>query len=271
MSNALPVTKEFVEIRNGMKLEFLKNFRGSKFITIILISALLSLLFYLIPLLTGTEFPESNISYLSNVLAFTDMAFVLFAIFLGADAINREHSDQTDLLIYPLPQRRSNVITAKYLAQLITAWIGIVIYYGIIALTLVITYGSNAIPNEFVTSLLFSMLYMSAVLAFSFLLSSLFKGTAASMALTFFGIMMLIPILNMLLGLADIDISWVFTNYSSLVSETLGISSGGFGPGGGALETSDADFQEGIFQVTLQAILMFFASVFFGNRREVGA
>ncbi|MDH5646763.1 MAG: ABC transporter permease, partial [Candidatus Heimdallarchaeota archaeon] len=123
------VIQEFYEVKINLKFEFLKIYRRNKMRNMMIIAIVIAELFYLIPVLSDSDFPEESLAFVSNLMGSIGLMFVLFASFLGADAINREHTKGTDLLIYPLPQRRSNVIIAKYLSHLVTGWLGILLYY----------------------------------------------------------------------------------------------------------------------------------------------
>ena len=259
---------DYREVVNSMRFEFLKNWKSKRMFSVLSISILLSSLFALIPLLTGSDFPEDSYSYITNVMNFTSLAYILFALFFGSDSINRESYEGTDLLLYPLPQKRVNIIIGKFLTQLLSSWLAIVVYYAVVATSVFLIYGSDAIPPEMVTSLLYSFIFMSAVLTFAFLLSSVMNSPASSMTLTFFGLQILLPLLIFLLGLADIDVDWIFTNYSSLISATMGLSGGGFGPNSDA---STPDFFEGVQNVMIQGGLLFLLSLYFGTKKEVGS
>ncbi len=263
------VKQEFYELSNNIRFQFLKNLRHGKFRTILLIPLLMAELFYIVPILSGSDFPENSLTFISDVLAFVSFIFILFALFLGADAINREHAKKTDLLIFPLPQRRSNVIIAKYISQLLTSWFGIIVFYGILAFNIGIIYGVNEIPTEIVTSALVSMVYMSTVLAFAFLLSATIKSTASSMTLTFFGVQILLPLMFILFSIANIDLYWLFTNYSSLVTDVLQIQGSSAGPF--SRGDSQVDFSEGIVNLLIQTMVFVFSFIYFGIKKEVGS
>lgn len=261
--------QEFYEVKVNMKFEFLKIYRRKKIRNILIISILIAELFYLIPLLSDSGFPEESITFISNLMGSIGLIFVLFASFLGADAINREHTKGTDLLIYPLPQRKSNVILAKYLSLLMTAWLGIIVYYGLILLNTWQIYGGDNVPDEMLTSFLVSMVYMTTILAFAFLVSSLINSTASSVTLTFFALLILIPLLDLLLGVADIDTGWIFTNYESLITGVLRLSTIGGGPF--QTDISELDFAESIFHLIAQTIAFILLFFYFGTKKEVGS
>ena len=129
-------------------------------------------------------------------------------------------------------------------------------------------YGTSEIPAEIITSALVSMVYMSTVLAFAFLLSAIMKSTATSMTLTFFGIMILLPLVNNLLGIANIDLYWLFTNYSGLVTDVLQIEASSAGPFGGS---TDVDFGEGVVNLVIQTVVFVLSFIYFGIKKEGGS
>lgn len=262
------IKQEFYEIGNNVRFQILKNYRQGKFRIIILIPIFINLLLYLVPILSGDDLPENSLTFIASVLDFNALIFLLFALFLGADAINREHTQKTDLLIFPLPQRRSNVIIAKFISQLLTAWFGIVVFYGILSFDVALGYGTDEIPTEMITSVLVSMVYMSTVMAFAFLVSSIIKSTASSITLTFFGIMILLPLLNAVFSVANIDSSWLFTNYQGLITNVLQIQIANQGPFG---ENTKVDFEEGIINLTIQTMVITLSFIYFGIKKEVGS
>ena len=263
------VITDYKEVLNSMRFEFLKNWKSKRLLIVLLISLLLSSLFAIIPVMTGSTYPDDAYVYLGNVMGFSSLSYILFALFLGSDSINRESYEATDLLIYPLPQRRSNIIIGKFAIQLVSAWIAILFYYATTYISVSLVYGNSAVPSELFTSLLYSFVFMSALLAFAFLLSSLLNSPASSMTLTFFGVQILLPLLIFLLGLADISIDWVFTNYSSLITATIGLSGGSIGPPGSS--STSPDFYEGVSNVMIQGGIMFLLALYFGTKKEVGS
>ena len=253
------------ELWINMKFQTLRNFRETKFLISMIVPASFSLLFYFIPLF-GDGFPDEPTEYISTSFAFVGLILIFNALYLGADAINREHYSKTALFIFPMPQRRSIVIIAKYIVQLLTSWLSISVYYGVTIVTFYITYPDASLPSEMLRSLLFSFLYMSAQLSFAFFLSAWLRNPAASMTLTFVGLMIFFPILNRLLGMIDVDTTWIFTNYSSFITSVFRFPSESFGPTTGEI---DLDFYFGVKYLFLHAVGLFVAALGIELRNEV--
>ena len=93
----------------------------------------------------------------------------------------------------------------------------------------------------------YTFVYMAAILSLAFLLSAFINSSSISITLTFFTIMMLFPLLNMIFEMVDIDSSWIITNYSSLITEIFRFPSEAFGPAALNGSPDTTSFNEGIF------------------------
>lgn len=209
---------DYEDLWFNIKFELLKNWERNRSTIAIVIVVITALPFYLIPILTSADFPKFYYEYLANNMLFVNLILIMNAILFGSDALNGEHHDKTVLLIYPLPQRRLTVVIAKYLTQLLTSWALIFIYYLIMGIEVMFIYGFESITVDFIKSLLFSLLYMATLLAFAFLLSAFVKSPTMSVVLMFFSILLLFPIIIMVLVLSDIGTTWIFTNYSTMIT-----------------------------------------------------
>ncbi len=259
--------QDFKELWSNMRFEHLKNMRRKRLLIVVVTSISLALLFYLIPALSGNDFPDDCAAYISDLIGFVSLILILNAMFLGSDAINREHYSKTALLLYPLPQRRSIVIIAKYFTNLFTSWLSLAAYYAVVIITAIVIYDLDDIPDAIVRSFLFAMLYMSTLLAVGFALSALLDSPAASMAMTFFGFMILLPMVNMLLGSIDVDTDWIFTNYSGFISSVFRFPAEHMGPMSSS--TGDLDFYEGIAYLLSYGFAGMATALGMGMRKEV--
>ncbi len=209
---------DYEDLWINIKFELLKNWKRNRSSVAIVIVIITALPFYLIPTLSGSDFPKFYYEYLANNMLFVNLILIMNAILFGSDALNGEHFSKTVLLIYPLPQRRLTIVIAKYITQLLISWALISLYYLIIGVEVIFVYGFESITLDFVKSLLFSWLYMATLLAFAFFVSAFVKSPTISVVLMFFSILLLFPIIIMVLVLSDIGTSWIFTNYSALIT-----------------------------------------------------
>ncbi len=259
---------DYYDIWLNMRFEILKNLKTKRTLMAIGISILLSTLFYFIPVLTGSDFPADSGEFLSSSMGYVSLILLLNAILFGSDAVNTEHYKKTALLIYPLPQRRSGILIGKFIVQLLTSWFVAAIYYLMVSIEVWSIYGIDAVTTDLLKSLLFSLLYMSALLGIAFFLSALVKSPALSTTLTFFISMMFFPILNLLLSLVDLETRWILSNYSGIITQVFRFPSDMFGPG--HIGSSDGfDFYDGVLVCLGYTIISFIGTLILTLRKEV--
>lgn len=269
MSLVNSLKADYEDLWLNIKFELLKNWKRNRSIIAFVIIIVIALPFYLVPGLTSTDYPDVYYEYLANNMIFVNLILIMNAILFGSDALNGEHYAKTVLLIYPLPQRRLTIIIAKYFSQLFTACLGISIYYLIVGIEVVTIYGTESITSDFFKSMLFSWLYMGTLLAFAFLVSGLVKSPAISVVLMFFSIFLLFPIIIMVFVLTGIRTSWIFTNYSSLITMIFRFPSE-LSLAGVQTDTNlTPDFVEGIIVCLISLILFISTAVRLELRREV--
>src|SRR5437879_3343837 len=108
---------------------------------------------------------------------------VLSGIFFGGDAISGEFQNKTGYFLVANPLRRSSIYIGKWLGALIASIIMLGVFAAITIGNGIYYFGLN-IPNQLWESLLFAVLYLIAVLGFTFFFSSLFKSTSMSILVT---------------------------------------------------------------------------------------
>ncbi|MHA2168370.1 MAG: ABC transporter permease [Candidatus Kariarchaeaceae archaeon] len=263
------IKADYFDLWLNIRFEFLKNWKRSRTLVAMGVSVLTSMIFFIIPKITSTDFPEESFEFLANSMGFVYMILILNAILFGADAINGEHYNKSVLLIYPLPQRRMTIIVGKYISQLITSWLVVSLYYGVVALEVWNVYGIDAITEDFLKSLLFSFLYMAVLMAFSFMMSALVKSPAISMVLVFFSILLLFPIIIMMFIFADIETSFIFTNYSTMITKIFRFPSE-FSLAGVQTDANlTPEFNEGVIVCFISLLVFIMTAIGFELRREV--
>jgi ABC-type transport system involved in multi-copper enzyme maturation permease subunit len=250
----------------NIQFESLKNWKAKRTIVAFATACLLALLFFVIPVLTNTEFPIDSDEFLASNLGLVNYLIMLNAIIFGADAINREHQQKTTLLIYPLPQRRTSIVVGKFIVHLVTSWIIISLYYLITSTEFILIYGIEELTNDMIKSLLFALIYMASTLAIAFFLSAIANSPAISMALTFFLFFLLLPTLNSVLILVDIDSTWLVANYSGIITKVFRFPSEMFLPRH-MISSVEVDFDRGI-EVCLAYTLVFFTGGWFTTLRK---
>jgi len=167
------------------KYELLNYFRSRRFYVLMIIGLVISGIF------TGVVAYYRPAGFMASALEFysswwglsVTFILVLSGIFFGGDAISGEFQNKTGYFLVANPLRRSSIYVGKWLAAL-TASLVIFATYAAIAIGNGTYYFGLVIPYQLGLSVLFSILYLVAILGFTFFFSSLFKSSSMSILVT---------------------------------------------------------------------------------------
>ena len=205
-----------------MKYTLLDYIRSRRFYIMLIITALISILLtVIVGYYRPQSFLASDLTFYSNWWgSAVTFVIVLSGIFFGGDAISSEFQNKTGYFVAPNPIRRSSM----YIGKLLAAFIASTVILGVFA---VITIGNglfyfSSIPYQFGESLLFSLLYLIAVLGFTFLFSSLFKSSAMSIIVTAILFLFVFSLIQTLVSaLVQIEPWFILTYGSQIIGNVL--------------------------------------------------
>lgn len=248
------VPSSLTQIGTTIKYEFLNYLRSRRFYILLAISLIISLLLTsLVGYYRPASFLGSNLSFFSNWWGDTaTYVIILSGIFFGGDAISGEFQNKTGYYLLPNPIRRSSIYIGKWLAAFIASSIVLVIFAAIVLANDVFYFGSS-IPYQFGESLIFSWIYLVAVLGFTFFFSSLFKSSSYSILVTAILFLFAFTLIQELIsGLVHIEPWFMLTYGAQIIGNVLSdtypqhVSTlRGFGPGGN-FTTYNATIFEGL-------------------------
>src|SRR5438270_6662065 len=251
------------------KYELVNYFRSRRFFVLLIIGIIISaLLTALVGYYRPSSFLSSALSFYSSwwagPMGSITFVIVLSGIFYGGDAISGEFQNKTGYFLVANPLRSSSIYIGKWLGALIASIIMLGVFAAITIGNGIYYFGLN-IPNQLWESLLFSILYLIAVLGFTFFFSSLFKSSSMSILVTAILFLFAFSLIQLILsGLAQIE-PWFIITYGSgiignVLMDTYPTTQPIRGPGGRDSTTFAATIPEGI------AILVayFFATAILG-------
>jgi ABC-2 type transport system permease protein len=210
------VPSSFAQVGIITKYTFLDYFRSRRFLILAIITGLIGIL---LTAAVGYYRPQA---FLSDSLTFygnwwgsvTTFVVILSGVFFGGDAISGEFQNKTGYFGLPNPIRRSSIYIGKWLGAFIASTI-------ILALFTIITVGNGLyyfglnVPSQFVESVLFTWLYLIAVLGFTFLFSALFKSSAIAILTTVILFLFAFGIINVVVSnFAHIE-PWFLITYAA--------------------------------------------------------
>ena len=261
-----------------LRYELLKYLRGQRLFAILVITAFIAWLMLALPPLLGSGYPSDVRTFPSTFLNFVSILMVLSATFFGSDAINSEFQQRTGYALFPSPIRRRIILLGKYAASALSSLLAVSLYYAIIIVSALAIYGT--VPDELILSYYLAVVYMLSIMAFAFFLSSVMKGTTGSTVLTFFLLMMILPIIGVVLNSADIDPWFSITEAGGIVSRILTMPpSMGGGPGGPMQQTGAAasipyplylpEVQSSLIVMVNYFMITLLAAIYVFERREL--
>jgi ABC-2 type transport system permease protein len=226
------------------KYELVNYFRSRRFYVLLIIGLIISaLLTTLVGYYRPSAFLSSTLNFYSSWWAGAiTFVIILSGIFYGGDAISGEFQNKTGYFLVANPLRRSSIYIGKWLGALIASMIMLGVFAAIAIGNGIYYFGLN-IPYQLWVSLLFSLLYLIAVLGFTFFFSSLFKSTSMSILVTAILFLFAFSLIQSLVeGLVKIEPWFLISNV--LVDPYPTTATQGFGPN--AFTTYAATIPEGI-------------------------
>jgi ABC-2 type transport system permease protein len=206
------------------KYEMLNYFRSRRFFILLIIDLLIA------GLITGLVgyygISSVGVTTALQFYAFMWGSFITFVtilagIFFGGDAISGEFQNKTGYFLVANPLRRSSIYVGKWLGAFIASLIVFGVFAGITIGNAVYYFGF-ILPFQFGESILFSILYLMAVLGLTFLFSSLFKSSAMAITVTAILFLFVFSLLQQLLnGLLGIEPWFIITYGAGIIGNVL--------------------------------------------------
>src|SRR5256884_5628308 len=213
----------FSQIGTITKYELVNYFRSRRFFVLLIIGLIISaLLTTLVGYYRPSGFLSSPLDFYSNWWAGSiTFVIILSGIFYGGDAISGEFQNKTGYFLVANPLRRSSIYIGKWLGALIASVIMLLVFTAITVGNGIYYFGLN-IPYQLWESLLFSILYLVAVLGFTFFFSSLFKTTSMSILVTAILFLFAFTLIQALVvGLVNIEPWFLITYGATIITNVL--------------------------------------------------
>ncbi len=258
----------------NVKFEFTKNWKKKRIMIVMLLAILLPVIFYVVPLAFDVDYAETANGFATSNLGFITLLIIISAAMFTGDSISSEFENRTGLILFPTPQRQNSIFVGKYVAALLATWLAVSLYYLITVLEIAQIYGTAEVTVELAKSFMLALLYSASAVSLIYFFSAVMKRTITSTLIGFFALMMILPIIGLVLSIAEVDPWFLVTHSSSLITDVMNVaSSGGFGPGNehdvGSLTSFSPDFYEGIWVMLTYTIGFFVAGLTMANRKKM--
>jgi len=192
------IPSKFSQSLTVCRYELLIHFRKKKIFAILGIVVGVTVLFMVMTnYLGGSPLLGTNF-LLTMPLSFTPFLIILLASLFGSDAIVTEFKNKTGNTLFPNPVSRTSIWVGKFLSTEIISVGVIILFYSIIIVHAAVH--SNEIGSEVFLSLSFSLVALTMIVSFAFLISSAFRGVTGATVLVFFLFIIILPIIDQVLG-----------------------------------------------------------------------
>jgi ABC-2 type transport system permease protein len=165
------------------------------------------------------DFKEDPTDFAETFMQFTSTLIIIFVTFFGADALTSEFQNRTAYLLFPNPLRREVMFLGKFIASFAASLCMVGLFYLVIVALSVATIGGVA--QYIALSFGFSALFLMACLALSFFVSAIMKGSTGAIILTFFLLLMIIPIVQSVGMFSGMKMWFLITFIGDLSSTSL--------------------------------------------------
>jgi ABC-2 type transport system permease protein len=205
------------------KYELLNYFRTRRFYIILGIGLAIS------AILTALVAYYRPATLLDNALTFyqswwgmsVDFIVVLAGIFFGGDAISAEFQNKTGYFVVGHPIRRAAIYAGKWIAAFIASVIVLLVYTALAVGNGLFYFGAT-VPWPLGEAVGLGLLYLVAVLAFTFLFSAMFKTSAMSILVTAILLLFGFSIIqSLVVALASTEPWFLLTYGGSIISAVL--------------------------------------------------
>jgi ABC-2 type transport system permease protein len=161
----------------------------------------------------------STESFAVGFVSFANILVIICATLFGADALVSEFQNRTGYLMFPNPVKRTTLLFGKFSASVTASMLLMTIFYGVVAVLSL--YACRGVDDDFLVSYALMTEYVIAALALAFLISALLKGSTGALVLTFFMLLMILPIVDQMSMFAGAKIEGSLTFASNAMTYVL--------------------------------------------------
>lgn len=165
------------------------------------------------------DFKEPAQDFARNFMQFATTLIIICITFFGADALVSEYQNRTAYLLFPNPIKREVMFLGKFLASVIATVMMVGLFYLLIAALSIGTIGDATI--YLMLSFGFAVLFLTACLALAYFISSIMKGSTGAIILTFFLMMMILPIVQSVGMLSGMKMWFLLTFAGDVASASI--------------------------------------------------
>ena len=176
------IKRYITQITDTINFEFKRTWKTFLIMLIVYLSIfLLNLLIYELEVAAGVELPEEPIDYIEGYFGFFGILIIISTATFGGGIIAEDFQKQTGNLLFPKISK-SRLLIGRIISRYALNSILIVFYYIIIGITTNYKYGE--LPDTYINSMNWALLYTFMVFTFVIFMSSINKSKSAAIIIS---------------------------------------------------------------------------------------
>ncbi len=207
------------KIKTVAYFELLRYLKKKRIYVMIILTALMISLNVLIKMAFNVPIGNDVKGFIASELGSIQTLVILTAIFFAGDSLTSEFEKKTGYILFPNPTSREEIFIGKLIASYLISLVFIMAYYLFVGLETLYYFGS--LPIEFFGSLGMALLYLLAIVSFSYIFNAILNSSTIAMVLVFFIYFMIFPIIQSIHSFMGIEPIYVLTYYSDAITEIL--------------------------------------------------
>jgi ABC-2 type transport system permease protein len=215
---------DIAQIGTITKYELLNYRRSRRFFVllalVVLVGVLLTLVLRYSNFQSGLPIPSLGF-YATIYGTFVSYIVILSGIFFGGDSISSEFHNKTGYFLMGNPIKRSSIYLGKLSAAFLAS-LGILGVYVAFSLANGLYYVGIAVPVQLGESVLFSVLYLGAVLGVAFFFSSLFRSNSFAILVSVILLLFVFSVIQIVVeGLEQMEPWYVLTYGAGIITDVF--------------------------------------------------
>jgi ABC-type transport system involved in multi-copper enzyme maturation permease subunit len=166
--------------------------------------------------------PSTASGFLANYIVFVRIVIVLGAVLVAGDAVSMDFASPAGFSTLALPVRREVLLGGRFLADVLLVGIAVGVYYAFAGVAAFVLFSN--VPVVLLASFGIAILYVAAVVALTFLLSSIFRSPTVSIVATFLLLIVVSPGASIAASYAGVE-PWFTLYYGFDVAGSIFLSS----------------------------------------------
>ena len=212
---AINVTEDFRQSFVVMRNEIKKFFSGKRMLIYLALLGIILFVITFVPYILGSSLPEDAAMLATTYISMSSLIVLMGSTLFASISIVSEYEERTALIVFTRPISKFSIFFGKFLACIVTS-IGFIAFYYVFGMIVSLVI-AGSVDVAFVQSFLLACAYALGTTGIAMAISSVMKKASTSTILTFVALLIIIPALTMVFGIAGFETTWMIDQASASI------------------------------------------------------